>query len=41
MKSREGIIAQTKERLTLLELLGIPSIDVGERVYIGRVEQRY
>jgi len=40
VKGREGIIVQAigEERLTLLELLGTPgiSIDVGERVYIGR-----
>lgn len=40
VKGREGIIVQAigEERLTLLELLGTPgiSINIGERVYIGR-----
>lgn len=40
VKGREGIIVTAigEERLTLLEILGVPnsSFDVGERIYIGK-----
>ncbi|HJU34228.1 MAG TPA: DUF655 domain-containing protein [Nitrososphaera sp.] len=40
VRGREGVIIQAigEERLTLLELLGIPnaSVEIGERLYIGR-----
>ena len=40
VKGREGtiVIAIGEDRLTLLEILGIPnsSFDVGERIYIGK-----
>jgi len=40
VRGREGVIIQAigEERLTLLELLGIPNatVEVGERLYIGR-----
>jgi putative nucleotide binding protein len=40
VRGREGVIIQAigEERLTLLELLGIPNttVEIGERLYIGR-----
>jgi len=40
VRGREGVIIQSigEERLTLLELLGIPNstVEIGERLYIGR-----
>ena len=40
VRGREGVIIQAigEERLTLLELLGIPNamVEVGDRLYIGR-----
>jgi putative nucleotide binding protein len=40
VRGREGVIIQVigEERLTLLELLGIPNatVEIGERLYIGR-----